>query len=379
MILIYISACLMWFSIYFYVPVLSPYSAKLGADYTMIGTIISSYGLVQLVCRLPIGIFSDRINRRRVFLIIGLLSAVVSGIGLYFAATPEQLLIFRSLAGLSASVWAIFMVSFNSYYTPEQQSKSMGIIGASMFIGNLTATFFGGIVASVTHERWTFFVSAAAGALGVILLLLSPEPPSERKEPPRIMDFLLLFKDKDIIFFSLMAVIMQIASFAGVLGFVPNALHDMGADSFILGLCTALSMLPSVATSYLSGFFFEKRFGAKASLGGSFILLGLTLIGMVAAKSIWYILLLSFLSGIPKGLMQPMLNSLAIENVKPEVKSAASSLFQSIYSLGMMIGPIVTGVFADAFGMTWAFVAVGFFTLSGAVFVAFKKMKRRAG
>lgn len=377
LVLMYLATCLMWFSIYFYVPILSPYSEEMGASYTMVGTILSSYGLVQLICRLPIGIFSDRLNKRKIFLIVGMLSAAASGLGFFFASTPEQLLVFRALAGLSASTWAIFMISFNSYYTPEQQSKSMGIISTSMFVGQVIATFFGGIVASVIDEKWTFFVSAIASAAGVILLLLSPEPPTEEREPPRIRDFLSLFKDKDLIFFSLMAVIMQIGSYTGALGFIPNVLRDMGASNFILGLCTALSMLPAIATSYLSGSFFEKRFGAKASLIGSFVLFALTLIGMVVAKNVWYILLLVFLSGIPKGLMQPMLNSLAIKNVRPEVKSAAASLFQSIYGLGMTLGPIIAGAIADAFGMTAAFVIVGFLTLSAVIFIGFKKMEPR--
>ncbi len=67
------STFLFWTSLYVYVPILAPYGRHLGGSMTVIGLIISSYGLMQLLFRIPLGVWSDRIGRRKPFLAAGLL------------------------------------------------------------------------------------------------------------------------------------------------------------------------------------------------------------------------------------------------------------------------------------------------------------------
>ena len=56
---------LFWFSMYTYVPVLTSYIESLGASHKMAGTIVGSYGFVQMILRIPLGILSDRMHKKR--------------------------------------------------------------------------------------------------------------------------------------------------------------------------------------------------------------------------------------------------------------------------------------------------------------------------
>ena len=56
---------LFWFSMYTYVPVLTSYIESLGASHKMAGAIIGSYGFVQMILRIPLGILSDRMHKKR--------------------------------------------------------------------------------------------------------------------------------------------------------------------------------------------------------------------------------------------------------------------------------------------------------------------------
>lgn len=369
----YIATCLLWFSLYFYMPILSTYCEKMGASYTLVGTILSSYGLVQLIMRLPVGIWSDITRKRKAFLLLGMASAAVSGAGFFFASGPSLLLLFRALAGVTASTWAIYMLTYCGYYPASEQSKGMGIIGTSMFLGQVIATFIAGILTMYIDERWTFLISSLAAVLGVIMLTVLPEPELEQREVPKVREFVSMLKNRDLIFFSLMAIILQIATFAGPFGFVPNLLHNMGANNFHLGLSATFATLFAILTSFYSGSFFEEKVGIRRSVIISYIVTALALAGMAFAAGIWQVLLLVLACGAPRGLLQPMLNSLAIRGIKPQIRSSAASMFQSIYGLGMMIGPIIAGAIADAFGITAAFFAIGTLTLSGAVMMTFKK------
>lgn len=75
---------LLWFSNYLYVPVLSTYAVSAGASLSMVGIIIGSYGFTQMILRLPIGIISDILGNRRLFLFLGMVCAFISGLGFYF-------------------------------------------------------------------------------------------------------------------------------------------------------------------------------------------------------------------------------------------------------------------------------------------------------
>jgi len=103
--LYYLVTSLFWFSLYAFVPNLPIYAESLGASNKLIGLIISSYGFVQMVLRLPLGIYSDKINARKRFILLGILISVISSLGMGFFKNPWSLLIFRGLSGAAAAAW----------------------------------------------------------------------------------------------------------------------------------------------------------------------------------------------------------------------------------------------------------------------------------
>ena len=54
-ILFYFVTMMYWFSMYTYVPILSPYVEHLGGSILVIGLVVGSYGFTQLLVRLPLG------------------------------------------------------------------------------------------------------------------------------------------------------------------------------------------------------------------------------------------------------------------------------------------------------------------------------------
>jgi MFS family permease len=66
------------------VPYVAPYAEQMQADLRLTGLIVGAYGFVQMVIRFPLGIFSDRIGKRKIFILMGLLFAGISGLVVYF-------------------------------------------------------------------------------------------------------------------------------------------------------------------------------------------------------------------------------------------------------------------------------------------------------
>ena len=171
-----------------------------------------------------------------------------------------------------------------------------------------------------------------------------------------------------------MAIFLQIALYTGASGFIPNVLKDLGANNFVLGLATSFSTLPAIFSSALSGSFFKEKVGTKTSLLIAFFLMAVTLVAMVFTKQIWLILCILLVSGLAKGLLQSLLNALAVMDIQPQLRSTGAAFFQSVYGIGMTVGPIIAGALADAYNMNVSFVVVGCITMIAFICVLCKQM-----
>ena len=99
---------LFWFAMYTYVPILAPYVEHLGGSLSMAGLVVGSYGFTQMLVRIPIGFASDRLGRRKPFVILGLCLAAASSLGLGIATGPTAALIFRGQRDLPREPGGLF-------------------------------------------------------------------------------------------------------------------------------------------------------------------------------------------------------------------------------------------------------------------------------
>ena len=87
---------LYWFSLYTYPMLLTGFSQQeLGASPALAGTIVSSYGLWQMLLRVPLGYASDKLRRRKPFLMLGSALSALAGLGLLLATSPAWALAAR--------------------------------------------------------------------------------------------------------------------------------------------------------------------------------------------------------------------------------------------------------------------------------------------
>ncbi len=123
---------LFWFSVYTYPSFLTTYAVDdLGAAKVMAGMIVGSYGLVQMVLRIPLGILSDVLKKRKSFIMMGFGFSILASAGLACTAMlagresiPSWLafaaLIFRGMSGITAATWVQFSVLYSSNYQGDQ-------------------------------------------------------------------------------------------------------------------------------------------------------------------------------------------------------------------------------------------------------------------
>ncbi len=346
--LFYALISLFWMSLYAYQPLLSTYSSDvMGASAVMVGNILGSYGLTQLILRIPLGVLSDKLGKRKLFVILGCAVSLLSSLGLYFSKTPVWLMIFRALAGVAASTWVTITVLFSSYFDPEKAPQAMARATVFNNIGQMIAMYLGGRIGQMLGDRSAFLLSALFGvaALMASLFVVENNPP---RKPMRVSALLSVGADKTLLSVSALAIAYQIVNQGAAMGFTPQYAAQLGATSSDKGVLTSMAILGSAVMSFCSSKWLVGKFGQRRCILTGFLLNGAATIAIALfAKNVYTMFALQFLAGCGNGLSFPLLMGMAIKNISGDKRGVAMGFFQSIYALGMYIGPLMTGALIE--------------------------------
>ena len=357
---------LYWFSLYAYVPTLPGYADSLGASHRMVGLILGSYGFTQMLLRIPLGIYSDTINRRKPFVVAGLAIALVSALGMRLFPSPGMLLVFRGLTGVAAAAWVTYAVLFSSYFPSESATRAIGYISAFNAMGQMAAMMLGGLAAHGFGRAAPFTVAAVGGAVGLMLSMGVVEKKVDR-EPGRLSEFASVGSDRGLILVSSLAVLVQLITFATVYGFTPIAAERIGAGDFELGLLTTLSTLPRILAAALSGALFARIYGERRTVIWAFVVLSISCMAIPLVPSLPLLYVSQIIGGFAAGLIFPLLMGLSIKAVAEGKRASAMGFFQAIYGIGMFVGPVFVGVVSDTLSLQWGFWLAGLVGLTGAL------------
>jgi len=130
-------------------------------------------------------------------------------------------------------------------------------------------------------------------------------------------------------------------------------------------MLTAVSALPAVIGSALSGTFFAKRLGENKTMAYGLIVAALSCVVIPFAPNMMVLYISQFLGGFGTGTVIPLLMGLSMKNVSSDKRATAMGIFQAVYGLGMFMGPTVVGALSDGIGIKWGFVTIGVGALSG--------------
>ena len=358
---------LYWLTLYFYVPVLSPYVEHVGGTLEMVGLVVGAYGLAQLILRFPLGLWSDRIGKRRPFLALGFAANILACLVFIIATDPWAMVGARFLSGVAACSWVAFSVLFAGYFPADRTSQAISYISFCNTLSVMTATFLGGWIADLYGWLAPFWLSAGVGVIGFLSVLFVYEKPASPQPTRPIMTRLRsILSYRELVIASVVAAFGQYTAFATHFGFLPNYAVSIGASKTQLGILTMLGMFAISITVLLSGTVIAPRFGAKRTLVVSYVAIGISTALMPYLHSIELLYASQILGGLGRGSSSPVLMSLAIARLPNSEKATAMGFFQAIYAIGMFIGPVSAG----GIGGQWGYEALFLSTASVAVLTA---------
>ena len=344
-IIFYTVTALYWFALYTYGSVLSNHAAGMGANAAMIGLISGSYGFAMMVLRLPVGIFSDSIKNRKWFMGAGLILACISSIGLGLSRTPGQLLLFRSIAGIAAAMFVVFPGYLTEMNPSGDNHKAMGTLSAVNKTGRMTAVFLGGLAVQMFGSKWAFLLGGfAAGATILIWAALPGDTYHEDHKDHSLRELISIIKDKDLCISAGLTTLFQFAVFSTTYTFTPIIAKSLGMNDALIGLLTAFFTLTGIISALLSSTIFKKILGAKKTVTIAFLFSGVLFSLMAFNSSIILLFLLQIAAGLFMGLILPLLMGESLKNIPKEKKGTAMGFYQSVYGIGMVLGPYAVGL-----------------------------------
>lgn len=364
---------LFWFSLYTYSSILSPYLADLKVALSMAGVVLGSYGLTQTLLRIPLGILSDRLRNKKIFIIGGMVLALASGAGLYFCRDVWLILLFRSLSGVAAAVWVHFTTLYMSYFPAGAAAAALGRINFTTNLAQMAAMLAGGYLAQYFGWPAAFLAAAVAAAPGVLLSLHIYEAvPAEGSaaRPPQWAEIWALGRDRLLFWSSVLALLSQLVVYATIQGFVPQYASQLGASKAALGYLLLFAMLPRALAALLGGLL-ARWFRLRALVAISLALMGVATILLPLMQTLPLLFVNQFFNGLGIGVQYTLLMTLATQTVPQDRKASAMSFFQAVYGIGMVAGPVLTGIIAQFFSLGTGFVAIGCVSLLAALLALF--------
>ena len=376
--LFFIITVLYWFGGYSYTPTFSPYLRSIGIGYAMIGIIGGAYGLSQLLLRVPLGLWSDRIGKRKIFVVCGVLFGAISTFFMFFTTNPYIILVLRFMGGMAASAWVIFTVLFSSYFDKGQAASRISYLQMANTLGIMSARLLGSFVDNVFGYKASFILGGVASVIALVLSLFLTESVPEVKERPAIRDLIGVVRDKNLLTMSILAIFSQMLLFATTNTFTSEAASQLGADSAQLGLITTLASIPPIFCAGICGKLFAKKVNLRLLIAACFVVETIGTLMIAGASNVIVIYIASILMGFGFGTCIATTLSYCTLTVDEDKRSMAMGIFQASYSIGLFAGPVLLGAFADGFGISAAFIAASGMSIIGLILALVLLKNKRA-
>lgn len=331
------------------------------ASPVLVGLILSSYFLFQIITAPKWGALSDRIGRRPVAIVCTALSA---GSMMIYAVEPSLIgiAVSRVFAGLAAANVPVIQASLIDGASGDQRARIIGHFSAAINLGLIMGYSGGGWIAEHFGSRSLGWIGVGLSGCATLALCLGlPSAPIPRTGEPPSRGTLQLIRDLPNLRPLFILATISWFALATLEGTFAQLLWDrfhLGQAAF--GLILMLEMLLGLA---LQGFFFARlirRHGHQIVLRVGYGLQATGLIATPFVPSLGLLLVACSLYAIGKGLTDPSLNTLASEGTPEGRQGEMFGLLQSARNLGFLVGPSLGGVL-----FTWYLAAP--YVLAGSV------------
>lgn len=347
---------LYWSTLYVYVPILSPFMKDGGYADDLIGIVLGSYGFVQMLVRFPLGLFSDKLHKRKPFLMLGMITGTLSCALFMIPGSWLWPLAGRMMSGVCASSWVAFTVLYAAYYASSEATKAMSNISFLTVSGQLIGMLLSGWLADTYSWNAAFAAGIVLGIVGLGLSFAVKEPREGVARAPISLHHLReVVRAPSLQQVSILSILAHCVLFITMFGFTPLKATSLGASNGQLTWIVVAFMIPHGIASLVTGRWLVPRFGTWNVIASAYLVSGLCTVGIAYSPNLSVLAATQALNGFALGVILPILLGLAIQPFASAKRATAMGFYQAIYSIGMFAGPFLAGFINDSYGRDYGF------------------------
>jgi len=316
----------------------------------MVGAVVAAYAIPQVLLRIPIGIWADNLKRKKPLIAAGMVASALGALGLGGMTSPWLLFLARLTAGVGAAVWVVFTIYFTAYYPPEKKGRAIGLISFVQSGALVVTTASGGAIAQALNPRYTFFMAIPLALISLAIFLFSREQPLERAEGFSWRSFSSVATCPLLLTVSGMGILLQFTSSAGLFSFIPIYATSIGASSADLGLLNMASLGFGMVGTLVAVRVWE-RSGYRMAIFLGALLATVSTFTIPFIQDVPVLIATQAVCGLGRSMLMTSLMTLSIRDVAPKQQATAMGIYQAVYAVGMLAGPLVSGFLGDRLGL----------------------------
>ncbi|MFC2065519.1 MFS transporter [Chloroflexota bacterium] len=350
-------------------PLLPLYAESLGATGVGVGIIFAGFSIANAISTPIFGRLSDR-NGRKSFISVGLFIYAIISLGFIWASSVYQLALMRFLHGAAGGMVLPIAQAYIGDVCPRgEEGKWMGYASAAFFTGFGLGPLMGGVLTEHLGMNVAFIAMGSFNILAFfIVVFLLPEAGRKEVTIAPTPSFRKAGGSSMVrgLFFTRLAFAFGRAAF---MVFLPIfATIWLGLSPAFVGVLLATNVLLMSLLGIPSGKLADKFSRRSLVCLGSIInFASLALIPLT--HDFWQVMALSVLGSLGGAISLPAASALTIEEGRKFGMGSVIALFNIAFSIGMAVGPILSGAiydFADInlvfyFGAAMGFGGTGLF------------------
>ncbi len=355
------------------------YLVKLGAGAKMIGAVVGTFSLAALAARPGVGILLDRNGRQRTAMLLLVLDVAVIGLYLTLGGLGLPMFGVRAIHGVVEGTARVALFAMVYEFLPvEGAGRAMSIFS----LCGMGSAGVGPILGEWVIDRWGF-----AGFFGVAMALIAIAASAtalihddrravhagETARTPQGPGYATLIGDRALLPLWIATVLFSL-SISSRLSFVAPFAQQKGISD--VAWYFVLYSAPAVLVRMFGARLMDD-IGIERIVAPSLAVLGIGMALIAGAGKFQLLYVAALVGGLGHGYVYPALSALVIRRTHANSSGRSSSIYSSLYDIGMMAGPYGLGVVASIFGYGPMFIISGAIALGGAAFFIFAEPDAR--
>lgn len=340
----------------------------------LVGLLISLFGFIAAIFQPLMGALSDKLNKRKVLIQVGLGLIGLSTLFFMFAENFTHLLILRTLQGVGVAITIPASLSLMTAITQKSsRGGSMGVFSTFRMIGFAIGPVVGGYLQVQYNFDTAFYVGAGLIFASMIFVQMwvkeiTIEVPENITKRLKVFDLSLY--GSGILTAALATFVMACCfSMVTTLENEFNARLEMTAIGFSIAF--SMLMVGRLIFQVPLGHFSDK-WGRKPFILGGLILMALTTIVLGEVQTMAELVFIRLLQGIAAAGVAAPAFALAADLSKAGGEGRQMSVVTMGFGLGIAVGPLLSGLLS-VFFFELPFLVIGLASLVGA-WVVYRRM-----